>query len=236
MKGSLGPDLFSKLPLGVFVLQGYDKELLVLVASKAGLRGQARTSTAKLSVILGCSQQTVSRKLRELKEVGLVELAAEPSGCTLSLTDKGVEELKADFVFLKRLFEARKAKAVSGVVKNGLGEGKYYVSRPAYLSQFRKLLGFKPFFGTLNLAVDAEALDSFLFGAPPVNVQGFSTDERSFGDIRAYSVLVEGKQPSALIFPERTNHPKNEVEVISPVNLRKKFKLKEGSRVSFSLC
>lgn len=212
----------------------YDKELLVLLASKAGLQGHVKTSTARLAMLLGSSQQTISRRLRELKKGGLVELVSEPSGCVVSLTKKGTDVLRTDFLALKRLFEAKRIKKISGRVKNGLGEGKYYVSRPFYLSHFKSLLGLKPFFGTLNLVVEPEALESFLFGRPSEAIPGFKTDERSFGKIHAYKVMVEGKQAGAVIFPERTTHPKNEVEIISSVNLRKKFGLKEGSKVSFS--
>ena len=215
-------------------MHAHDKELLVLIASHAGLRGRVRTSTAKIAPLLDYSQQTVSRKLRALKEEGLIELVSEPSGCIVSLTTEGVECLREEFTVLKALFEAGKKQVMAGRVKTGLGEGKYYVSRPHYVSQFKSSLGFKPFFGTLNLAVDPEKLDSFIFGLPSVTISGFKTDERTFGRIHAYRIAIEGKYLGAVIFPERTTHPKNEIEIISPVNLRKKLGLKEDSKVSFT--
>ena len=214
-------------------MPNHDKELLVVLASQAGLHGHVKTSTAKLALLLGSSQQTISRKLRDLKKFGLIDLTAEPSGCLISLTKEGAEYLRDEFLVLKRLFETKKKQKVVGEVKGGIGEGKYYVSRPFYLSQFKKLLGFKPFFGTLNLVVDPEKLDSFIFGLPVINIPGFKTEERTFGRIHAYKVVVEGKQVGAMIFPERTTHPRNEVELIASINLRKKFKLKEGDKVSF---
>ena len=39
------------------------------------------------------------------------------------------------------------------------------------------------------------------------------TEERSFGKIRAFKVLLEGKQSAAIILPERTAHAKNEIEL-----------------------
>ena len=208
--------------------------LLFLAVQSSGLHTVLKTSTAKISKELGVSQQTVSRKLRELSESGLISLNASPSGCRISLTNNGIELLRLQFFSLQKLFRQEKSRVLHGLVKIGLGEGRYYVSRPFYLKQFKKSLGFRPFFGTLNLEVDQAELAGFVSSMPLVEISGFETDERSFGKIRAFKVLVEGKQPAAIIFPERTAHKKNEVEVIASLNLRKKFGLKEGSKVSIS--
>ncbi len=209
-----------------------DEQLLLSLALQIGLHGKLSTSTAKISASFGGSQQTISRKLRRLKAAGLILLEATPSGCSLSLTKKGIELLNQRFLSLKLLFEPGKRASLSGTVKDGLGEGRYYVSRPPYLKEFRERLGFKPFFGTLNLTVEPAILRQFLAGKQPIEVPGFTTEERSFGKIKAFRVLVQGKQKAALIFPERTGHPENEIEVIAPVNLRKRFRLKQGSLVS----
>ena len=216
-------------------MQKHDEQLLLFIAGQAGLFGRAKTSTAKIAKRFDMSQQTASRKLRALKLAGLITLAATPLGCEIGLTKQGVEVLRQSFLSLQRLFEGGKARVLQGTLKSGLGEGRYYVSRPFYLQQFRSLLGFKPFLGTLNLVVEPAELQDFLQDLNPVEVPGFRTDERSFGRIKAFRVVVQGKQSAALIFPERTAHQKNEVEVIAAVNLRKKFKLREGSRVSLQL-
>jgi len=208
--------------------------LLFLAVQSGGLHSVLKTSTAKISKELGISQQTVSRKLRELKESGLIFLNASPSGCSISLTTEGIELLRFQFFSLQKLFQQNKSKVLHGRVKIGLGEGRYYISRPFYLKQFKKFLGFRPFFGTLNLEIDQAELAGFVSAMPFIEILGFETGERSFGKIRAFKVLVEGKQPAAIIFPERTAHKKNEIEVISSLNLRKKFGLKEGSSVSVS--
>jgi riboflavin kinase len=211
-----------------------EEQLLLFIAKNAGLHGTAETSTAKIASSFGASQQTASRKLRSLKSQGLISLNASPQGCSISLTQKGEALLKERLVSLQQIFRKTRNPKLSGTLKSGLGEGRYYVSRPSYLSSFKKLLGFRPFFGTLNLEVEEPDLKSFLSSVKPLTVPGFETDERSFGQIRAFPVKVEGKQKAALIIPERTAHPKNEVEVIAPANLRKKFKLKDGSRVTLS--
>jgi len=211
-----------------------DFELLLFLAEEGALFDSIRLSTARIASRLNASQQTASRKLRQLAAEELVELNSTPAGSLVRLTEQGRQALKAKFGRLQLLFDRRKKGKLVGRVKIGLGEGKYYVARKPYLVQFKSLLGFTPFFGTLNLIVDLGKLRSFLAGKQPIHIKGFSTSERSFGSIRAFKVKVEGKQQAGLIFPERTTHQENEVEVIAAVNLRKKFKLREGSRVTIT--
>jgi len=212
-------------------LKKQNEQLLLFLALQTGLHAKAKTSTAKIAKHFAISQQTASRKLRELHKEGLITLNASPTGCTVSLTKEGTELLRQQFLSLQRLFEKGRKRQLHGLVKNGLGEGRYYVSRPLYLKQFKKLLGAKPFLGTLNLVVDLPQLNSFLSGLPVIEIPGFKTEERSFGRIKAFRVSVEGKQQAAVIFPDRSAHAAKEIEVIASVNLRKKFKLKEGSKV-----
>ncbi len=212
-------------------MQGEELRLLLFLGKKAGLSHSVRTSTSKIARYFQISQQTASRKLRSLAMQGLIELNATPSGCSVRLTGHGVHALKEQFVQLQQLFLERKAESLVGKLKVGLGEGAYYVSRGPYLQQFRRKLGFTPFPGTLNLIVDACELRSFLMDKEEILIGGFSTKERAFGPIKAFRAKVEGKQEAALIFPIRSSHNENEIEVIAAVNLRKKFRLREGSRV-----
>ncbi len=213
-------------------MQEENFQILLFLAEKGGLHSAIRISTAKIAQHFGISQQSASRKLRLLAADNLISLSATPAGSRVQLTEQGIALLKNRFVELQQLFEKKKASALAGTVKIGLGEGKYYVSKKPYLAQFKKLLGFVPFFGTLNLIVGREELNSFLAGMQPILIEGFETRERSFGPIKAFKAMVEGKQQAAIIFPERSTHPENEIEVIAPINLRKKFGLREGSKVT----
>ncbi|MAG22335.1 MAG: riboflavin kinase [Candidatus Diapherotrites archaeon] len=211
-----------------------DEELLFFIAKSAMLRGTFVSSTAKISVKLGISQQSVSRKLRELQDKGLAEVSASPRGVEAKLTEKGTRLLKSRYLELKQLFEAKHLKSISGSLKTGLGEGAYYVAQAPYVKQFKELLGFKPYFGTLNLVMDEEKLLAFLSGFESIEIKGFKTKQRTFGKITAFKILIEGKEKGAIIFPERSSHPQNEIEIIAPNYLRKKLNLKEGSKVRIS--
>lgn len=213
----------------------FDFFLLLHLAKKTRLFNSVKTSTGEISSEFQVSQQTVSRKLRELKQKGLITLAASPQGCEISLSEKGIAEIKMHFFELKAFFESRKKmRELEGTVSLGFGEGKYYISRKQYLEQFKELLGFKPFFGTLNLLVEEQKLAGFLLNSKPIFIRGFSTKERSFGSLKAFKISIMGVQ-GAIIIPERTKHAKNTIEIIAPVFLRKKFRLKENSRIKISL-
>ena len=45
-------------------------------------------------------------------------------------------------------------------------------------------------------------------------------------------VKINGKILGAVIFPDRTNLPPDTAEVIAPINLRKKFELKDGDKIA----
>ena len=64
-------------------------DILVYLSKKAGLFGEMDSSTIKLSQELETSQQTVSRKLREMEAEGLIKRTASPDGTRISLSDKG---------------------------------------------------------------------------------------------------------------------------------------------------
>ena len=208
-----------------------EKELL-LIAKLAGLNGNLLTSTSKIARQLNTSQQTVSRKLRLLEKQGLIELSTSPKGVNARLTPKSVLLLRKELAELEFIFESAANPSISGTLKKGMGEGSYYMSQKKYAEQFKKMLGFKPFAGTLNLLVNPLELEAFLSGTEPEKVHGFKTGSRSFGTISTFKILVQKKHRAALIFPERSSHPKNEIEIIAKYNLRKKLGLKEGSIVT----
>lgn len=208
--------------------------VLLLIAKRAGIFESAVLSTAEIANPLCLSQQSASRKLRELEKEGLVERSASPQGTRVSLTDKGRSELKKLRKDLNDLFSKKKVKKLSGKVESGIGEGRYYVSLPGYMRQFTEKLGLRIYPGTLNLKIDEIKLKKFIEGENSVDIDSFSTSARSFGGIEAFPVRINKTVRGALIFPERTTHPPDIAEVIAPYYLRKKLSLKDGSKVELS--
>src|SRR5437764_499102 len=67
------------------------------------------------------------------------------------ITDDGRDVMRSEHLLYRRLFEDQDHVVLTGAVKAGLGEGRYYLSRPGYVSQFESKLGWAPYPGTLNL-------------------------------------------------------------------------------------
>ena len=207
-------------------------ELLLHIAKKEGLFGSLQTSTLRLSKEIGISQQTISRKLREMENKGLITRNVSSKGLTISLNDKGREFLQENYQNLSEIFKTKKT-IIIGVLQRGIGEGAYYVSQKQYQLQFKQKLGFIAFQGTLNLKMNKEELAQLLANKQPIKINGFATKTRTFGSIIAYKIKINSID-SAIVIPERTRHPKDIIEVISPVNLRDSLKLADNDKVKVS--
>lgn len=195
-------------------------------------------STSTLGALLDLSQQAVSKQLLQLEAEGMVERRRAGRGTLVAITPKGTRQVLSLYTDLKKSVEGRAGTfVIHGKVFTGLGEGAYYTSLGGYAKQFRKLLGFSPYPGTLNLAVDASdsLLRKQLDVVPGLEVKGFKDGKRSYGPVKCLKARVEGKYEAAALVIERTHHGDAVLEVISPVNLRKALALAEGDRVSVSV-
>ena len=206
-----------------------NESLLCYIAEHSGLFAQLKTSTLKLAKEFNVSQQTVSRKLIEMEKKGMIKRDASPQGIKICLTQKSFSFLNKKYLMLKKAFE--KGRELKGTVKTGMGEGSYYISK--YSKRIEKKLGFNPFSGTLNIIVNPIDKKEFLSNMNPVIINGFKTSSRSYGAVHCYNVKINNAK-AAIIIPERTAYPENIVELISAVNLKKRFKLKEKSKVTLT--
>lgn len=205
-----------------------DLLLLLYVANKAGLHGTLTSSTVQLGADLEMSQQTVSRKLQQLDEEGSIKKQTTPTGVVLALTEKGKGKLQTLHGKLQNILQQETH--LTGIIKNGLGEGKFYMSQEQYKQQFQQMLHFIPYPGTLNLAVDKNAAEIFLATKKQLYINGFKTKEREFGGLKCYPVLI-AKKIGAVIVPDRTTHTLETIEIIAPENLRAALKLENGKEI-----
>jgi riboflavin kinase len=206
-------------------------ELLLYVAKKEGLFGSLKSSTLSISKELSISQQTISRKLREMEKNGLITRLASPNGLTVSLDNKGREFLQNNYHKLSQIFQGKTT--IIGITKQGIGEGSYYVSQKQYQQQFKTKLGFNAFPGTLNLEINKEELAQFLANKETLEIDGFTTKTRSFGSITTYKIKVNNIE-AAIVKPARARHPENIIEIIAPVNLRNSLNLKDNDKVKIA--
>ena len=209
---------------------------LVKLAEMGAHRRTAKISTEYLAEKLDISQQTASRYLIELDKKGWIKRTITPEGCLIRITDAGIKELNKLYSNLRFLMEAAYPPSITleGTVFTGIGEGAYYIAKEHYRKQFIEKLGFDPYPGTLNLKLstdyDTKARDE-LEAYPAVEVQGFKSEDRTFGSVRCYPVIVENKVKGALISALRSHYDASVLEIIAPVNMRKHLKLKDGHKV-----
>ncbi|MEM3550012.1 MAG: DUF120 domain-containing protein [Candidatus Bathyarchaeia archaeon] len=209
---------------------------LLKLAEMGAHRRTAKISTEFLARKLNISQQSASRHLIELERKGWIKRSITPEGCLIMITDSGLGEMKKLYSNLRFLMEAAYPPSITleGVVFTGLGEGAYYVTRDHYRKQFIEKLGFDPYPGTLNLKLTSEydiKTRSELEAYPAIEVEGFKSEDRTFGAVKCYPAIIENKVKGALVSALRCHYNSSVIEVIAPICLRKHFTLKDGHKV-----
>jgi len=196
--------------------------------------GNVPITTSRLAESVGTSQQTASRRLMELERAGLIRRLRVPGGESVQLTADGKRELNVAYLTLRKVFEPTPREiTLEGELFSGLGEGAYYISQPGYGKQFAKKLGYDPFPGTLNIRLDKQFLDgkALMETMSFILIDGFSDGRRSFGPVRCYPVSVNGVARAHIVTAMRSHYGEEILEIIAPVNLRERLKLKDGDTV-----
>lgn len=209
---------------------------LLKLAEMGAHRRTARISTEYLAEKLGTSQQTASRYLIDLERKGLIKRTITPEGCLIKMTENGVKELKRLYSNLRFLMEAAYPPSITleGILFSGLGEGAYYTSVDQYRKQFIEKLGFDPYPGTLNLKLTTDydiQARAELEAYPSIEIEGFKDENRTYGPVKCYPVIIQNKVKGALISALRSHYDSSVIEVIAPVFLRKHLNLKDGNKV-----
>ncbi|NJE55307.1 DUF120 domain-containing protein [Thermococcus sp. 21S9] len=201
-------------------------KLLVFLARRGAVGKMTRVTVRELADELGVSPQTVLRLLREMEEDGLIERKVEGKKTLIEVTPEGASFLQK---LCDEISKALSTGVIVGEVVSGLGEGAYYVRQ--YAPLIREYLGFEPYPGTLNVRVlFPKTVFDALCNARPVVIPGFTREGRTFGDVKAYRVRIDGVE-GAIVIPSRTVHPPKIAEIVAPVNLREKLGLNDGDRI-----
>jgi len=199
-------------------------------------------SSVEFAKILNLSQQTASRRLNQLEEIDWIKRKTIGKVQSIKITKKGADVMLTMYKNLKQILEEI---LIVGEVTEGMGEGGYYVRIQEYYIQFREKLGFKPWYGTLNLQfndLNKELLEESLINQIPVRIEGFEKENgehgmRTYGSVDCYKCIIscldnqEKKINAAILRIKRTHHKKNIVEIIAEPYLREILKLKDGDRI-----
>lgn len=121
---------------------------------------------------------------------------------------------------------------LTGKVTSGAGEGAKFVGLPWAKKQMEEKLGFSLFVGTLNVKLgpaSAKLRESLMggVGMEIVPVSGYCRG-------RLFRARV-GRVDCGVVVPEVAGYPKDLVEVVSSVNLRRKLVLDDGSSVEIDV-
>lgn len=200
-------------------------------------------SSVEFGKLLNLSQQTASRRISDLIELGWIKRKIEKKTQKIVLTKEGSEVMLLMYKNLKRILESI---VILGTVQSGMKEGAYYVSIKGYFDQFQERLGFLPYKGTLNLELNntnIELLREKLKNIKPVVIAGFKDDnsERSYGVVDCYDCTISRidnpneKVKAAILDIKRTHHKKNVIEILAEPYLRDYFVLKDGDRLIIEL-
>lgn len=121
---------------------------------------------------------------------------------------------------------------VKGKVFSGSGEGAKFIQLPWVRKQIAEKLGFTPYAGTLNIKTTGGSRELKLLKDEKAieisPIEGFCRG-------RCFKAILIGNLKCAIIVPEIPNYPENTVEIIAQVNLREKFKLKDGDVIEVKI-
>ena len=173
-------------------------------------------SSVEFGKLLNLSQQTASRRISDLIELGWIKRKIEKKTQKIVLTKEGSEVMLLMYKNLKNILESI---VILGTVQSGMKEGAYYVSIKGYFDQFQERLGFLPYKGTLNLELNntnIEILREKLKNLKPVVIAGFKDDnsERTYGVVDCYDCTIsridnpDEKIKAAILDIKRTHHKK----------------------------
>jgi CTP-dependent riboflavin kinase len=127
-----------------------------------------------------------------------------------------------------------KTLALKGKVFSGKGEGRKFTELEWVRKQIESKLGFTPCLGTLNVRLDRKATESkktlskIEATAEIVPGEGFSSG-------KCYEAYLHRGVKCALVVPQIANYPEDVIEIIAPVNLRKKLRLKDGDTIEIKI-
>jgi len=126
---------------------------------------------------------------------------------------------------------------ITGIVKKGLGQGKYFMSLNGYKKGFYKILKYYPFKGTLNIELnkkDVKKIQKALKVKKIYTIEGFKENNKEYKKITFIKIKIFNN-PAIIVFPFYRHNPKNVIEIASKYNLRKKYKLKDNDKVEIEI-
>jgi riboflavin kinase len=122
---------------------------------------------------------------------------------------------------------------IRGTVFSGKGEAAKFVKLPWAKRQLEEKLGFDPYPGTLNLKLDKESVKLKNRLSKEESIDISSAPGYCHG--RCFKAVLMNNLEGAVVIPETVDYPRDIVEVVAPMNLREKLRLKDGDVVDVKI-
>lgn len=115
-----------------------------------------------------------------------------------------------------------------GKVFSGLGEGEFYVN--LYARNFHRVLGIRPYPGTLNVRLSGRSVELAEKCLKRENAILVDPPIKGYGRVCAWTAYLRCLKVY-VIRPEKTAYKKNVIEIISDKNLRETFDLVDDDEI-----
>ena len=242
-----------------------DISILLFIASKSRLYKNTETTTSRIAQELNISQQSASRKLLNLEKKGFIKRKTTNKGTIINLTQEAISILKNISEQISGLFNSNlifKGSVIKGLgegkyymkkqgYKDSFQKQINFIPWPGTLNLKLKspiskqaldeinsiyIQGFKEknrSFGNIKcypcIILENKILDIF-------NKESLDNIEQfGFSVLNNIPEKMKKQIKCYLIRPERTSHKENILEIIAPINLRKKLNLKNNEEVIISI-
>jgi riboflavin kinase len=124
---------------------------------------------------------------------------------------------------------------VKGKVASGVGKGSWFIGLDWVKQQIREKLGFEAYKGTLNVKLNDEARRMVQsFTKPRLGIPITPVDS-TFASGKVFKIRLDDKVEGALVIPIIPNYPKNQMEILAPINLRETYGLQDGDEVKVEI-
>ena len=129
---------------------------------------------------------------------------------------------------------ARARSWLKGKVVSGKGEAAAFTQLAWVRKQFKEAFGFEPYPGTLNLQLEGRE-DLATWAEVRQEPGALLQPEPGYCAGRCYALSVEGQISAAAVVPMVPSYPEDTVEILSPVALRERLGLRDGSAVTVAI-
>jgi riboflavin kinase len=116
-----------------------------------------------------------------------------------------------------------------GTIYTGYGCGKFFIELPWVMQQLKKLTGFTPYLGTLNLRLTSEGAEQRTHLTPQ---NGMLVKPKN-GYLPGYLYRAKIFDTSCyIVVPDVPNYSKDSLEIIAAENLRDRFNITDGDAIT----